>query len=92
MNRSLIRLAQRRERLAAQAEAQRRALVQDVEPWRKPLALADQGLSALRYLKTHPEWIIGSVVLLSALRPRRVGRWLGRGLVSWQLVQKLRGR
>lgn len=92
MNANLVRLAERRERLVAQAEAQRRRLAQDIEPWRIPLALADQGLTALRYFRSHPGWIIGVVVLLAALRPQRVGKWLGRGLVSWQVMNRLRGR
>lgn len=92
MNANLVRLAERRERLVAQAAAQRRTLALDIEPWRIPLALADQGLTALRYIKRHPEWIIGGIVLLAALRPRHVGKWLGRGWVSWQLVHRLRGR
>ena len=90
MNANLVRLAERRERLVAQAAMQRRTLAQDIEPWRIPLALADQGLTALRYIKSHPEWIVGVVVLLAALRPRHIGKWLGRGLVSWQVVQRLR--
>jgi hypothetical protein len=92
MNANLVRLAERRERLVAQAAMQRRTLAQDIEPWRIPLALADQGLTALRYIKSHPEWIVGVVVLLAALRPRRVGKWLGRGWVSWQVMHRLRGR
>lgn len=91
MNANLVRLAERRERLVAQAAAQRRALGQDLGPWRKPLALADQGVNALRYIRSHPEWLVGVVILLAVLRPRRVGKWLGRGLVSWQVMHRLRG-
>jgi hypothetical protein len=92
MNDKLIRLAERRERLVAQAAAQRMALAQNIEPWRNPLARVDQGLAALRYIKSHPAWIVGGVALLAALRPGRVGKWLGRGWVTWQMVNKLRGR
>jgi hypothetical protein len=67
-------------------------LAQNIEPWRTPLALADQGLTALRYIKHHPEWIVGGVVLLAALRPGHVGKWLGRGWVTWQMMYTLRGR
>jgi hypothetical protein len=90
MNEKLVRLAERRERLVAQAATQRRVLAQNIEPWHTPLALADQGLEKLRYIKRHPEWIIGGVVLLAALRPRHLGKWLGRGWVSWQVMQRLR--
>ncbi|MCD6708023.1 MAG: YqjK-like family protein [Thiobacillus sp.] len=97
MNEKLIRLAERRERLIAQAAAQRLALAQNIEPWRAPLARADQGLAVLRYLKGHPAWIVGGIALLAALRPGRVsaagiGKWLTRGWATWQMVRKLRGR
>ena len=89
MNEKLIRLAERRERLVVQAAAQRMALAQNIEPWRIPLARVDQGLAALRYIKRHPAWIVGGVVLLVAMRPGRFGKWLGRGWVSWQFLHKL---
>ena len=92
MNEKLIRLAERRERLVAQAAAQRMTLAQNIEPWRNPLARADQGLAALRYIRSHPAWIVGGVVLLAVLRPGRIGKWLGRGWVTWQMIHKLRGR
>jgi hypothetical protein len=92
MNKKLLRLAERRERLVAQTSAQRVALAENIEPWRMPLALADQGLRVLRYIGRHPEWIAGVVVLIVALRPGRAGKWLGRGWVTWQVMHKLRGR
>jgi hypothetical protein len=90
MNNKLIRLAERREQLIAAADAQRTVLAQTVAPWRTPLALADQGLAALRYVRQHPEWIAGGVALFVALRPNRVGTWLRRGWLTWQVVNKLR--
>ncbi|MDZ7583321.1 MAG: YqjK-like family protein [Thiobacillus sp.] len=97
MNEKLIQLAERREHLIAQAAAQRSALAQNIEPWRRPLARVDQGLAVLRKIKRHPAWIAGGVALLAALRPGRaraagVGKWLTRGWATWQLVRKLRGR
>jgi hypothetical protein len=92
MNEKLKLLAERRERLVAQAAAQRMALAQNIEPWRQPLARVDQGLAALRYIKNHPTWIVGGIALLAALRPGRAGKWLARGWAAWQLVHKLRGR
>lgn len=92
MNAKLMQLAERRERLVMQAAAQRTTLAHNIEPWRTPLALADQGLAALRYLKNHPSWIVGGIFLFAALRPGRVGKWLRRGWVAWQILYKLRGR
>lgn len=92
MNEKLTRLVERRERLVAQAAAQRITLAQNIEPWRMPLARVDQGLVALRYIKSHPVWIFGGAALLAALRPGRVGKWLQLGWVTWQVRHKLRGK
>jgi hypothetical protein len=86
-----LRLAERRERLIAQAAAQRTTLAQCIEPWRVPLARADQGLNLLRAVKRHPAWIVGGVALFALLRPARVGKWLRRGWVAWRVIHKLRG-
>jgi hypothetical protein len=91
MNKNRTLLVERRERLVAQAAAQRRTLAQDIEPWRTPLALTDQGLHALRYIRSHPKWIVGGIALFAILRPRHVGKWLGRGWMTWQLIHSLRG-
>lgn len=92
MNGKLIRLAEQRECLVAQTAIPRKALAQNLEPWCLPLALADQGLAALRFIKNYPAaWIVG-IVLLAALRPGRVGKWLRRGWIMWQIMHKLRGR
>ena len=92
MNKKMSHLVERRERLVAQAAAQRRVLAQDIEPWRTPLALTDQGLTALRYIRHHPTWIVGGITLLAILQPRHAGKWLGRGWVTWQLLHRLRDR
>ena len=90
MSDKLIRLAERRERLVAQAAAQRMALEQNIEPWRVPLALADQGLTALRFIKSHPALIVGGGILFAMLKPGSVGKWLQRGWITWQIINKLR--
>jgi hypothetical protein len=92
MNANLTRLAERREHLVAQAAAQRMALARDIEPWRAPLAWADRGWDTLRTLTSHPVWLAGGVAVLAMLRLDGVGKWLRRGWITWQVVQKLRGR
>jgi len=92
MNGKLARLAERREQLIAQAAAQRTALAQSIEPWRTPLTWVDLGLDALRALKRRPVWLLGGVAVLAALRLKRAGKWLRRGWVTWQVMQKLRAR
>jgi hypothetical protein len=92
MNEKLMRLAERREHLIAQAAAQRTALVQNIEPWRKPLALADRGLSVLSYIRHHPALLVGGGALFVASRPGRAVKWLRRGWVMWRIIHRLRGR
>lgn len=84
-------LAERRAHLIAQAAAQRTTLAQCIAPWRVPLARVDQGLNLLRAVKRHPAWIVGGIALFAVLRPARVGKWLGRGWVAWQVLHRLRG-
>jgi len=91
MNPKSTELAQRRARLVAQAEAQRTTLAQSIAPWRGPLALADRGLAALRYLRSHPVLPIGAAAMVVVLRPRRAVKWLRRGWVFWGVLRKLRG-
>lgn len=90
MSRKLALLAERRRLLIAQAAIQRAALAHDVAPWRPRLALADQGIAAVRYVKNHPALLVGAALALAALRPRRVGTWLQRGWLAWQIGRKLR--
>ncbi len=92
MNKKQRKLAEKRERLVAQISAQRVTLAQNFETWRMPLAFVDQGLSALRKLGRHPEWIAGVVVLLVVIKPKHVLKWFGRGWGTWQIINKLRGR
>jgi hypothetical protein len=85
-------LAERRARLIALAAAQRRRLAADVEPWRRPLAIADRGIAAARFIGHHPAWILGSAVAPVAMRATRLGAWFRRGLAAWQIVRGLRDR
>jgi hypothetical protein len=90
MNQELTRLAERRRRLVAQAAAQRAVLAHELEPWRARLGRVDQGVAVFRYVAHRPALIVGAVLLLAALRPRRAGKWLQRGWLAWQLGRRLR--
>jgi hypothetical protein len=88
MSTKLSQLANRRHKLIAQAASQRETLQQCIAPWRAPLTLADRGLSAIRYVKSSPMLMMGTMALLGILRPTRAGKWLHR---SWVLLQVARG-
>jgi hypothetical protein len=92
MNAKLVRLAERRKRLILQAAAQRSLLAHNFESLRGPLMLADKGVSAVRYLKSHPFWIAVIVFTVTALRPGRFAEKLRRGLIVWQIAQRFFSR
>jgi hypothetical protein len=89
MNTKLAHLAERRQRLVAQAASQRTALAHDMEPWRARLALADRGVAMVRYVRHHPGLMLGAALLLAVLRPSRTSKWLRRGWVVWQIGRRL---
>ena len=92
MNRKLTRIAEQRSLLVARAAAQRTALAHNLAPWRARLALADRGIAAVRYVRNRPGLLVAAALLLAALRPRRVGTWLQRGWLAWQIRRRLFGR
>jgi len=92
MNGKLTPLAERRKLLIAQAEAQRTLLTINLAPWHERLSLADRAIGAVRYVRSHPALILGVALLVAALRPRRAGTWLQRGLLAWQIGRRLRSR
>lgn len=91
MNKKLARLAERRQQLILQAAEQRIALTQNLAPLRKSIALADTGIAAVKYVKQHPVLMVGGATLLGLLRPTRLGKWLQRGLVVFEIARNLRG-
>ena len=93
MNEKLLKLAQRREHLVLEAAEQRVQLAQAVDAWRAPLALAEQGLAAISFIKKHPILMAASTaVLVRLVRKSFMGKWLGRGMMAWRLVRKLQSR
>lgn len=90
MNKKLRNLAERRESLVAEAAAQRLLMAQNIETWRKPLAIADRGVAAVSYIKSHPVLAASaSLGLLAVTRSSRAVQWFQRGWIVWQVVRKL---
>ena len=86
MNAKLIELAERRKILVAMAATQRAELSQALAPWRGPLAVVDQGLAAVRYIRNHAALLVGVVAFVAPLRPLRLARWLRRGWLMWRMA------
>ena len=83
-------LAERRQLLLVRAQQQRVALGQHTAQLAPLLRWADRGWQAWVYLRLHP-WIAAIPVLaVTALRPRRVTRTVGRLFMLWRFVPSLR--
>jgi hypothetical protein len=93
MNTKLLNLARRRERLISQSAKQRVKLSQAADAWRAPLALVDQGFAIISFIKKHPILIAGSsAILMRLFKKSFIGKWLSRGMLGWQIVQKFHNK
>ena len=84
MNAKLIELVDRRTTLVARAAIQRAELSQALAPWRRPLAVVDQGWVAVRYIRNHAALLAGVAAFVVPFRPLRVARWLRWGWRVWR--------
>jgi len=84
MNAKLTRLAERRTTLVARAATERVELSQTLARWRESLAVVDEGLVAVRYIRNHAALVVGVVAFVAALRPLRAGKWVRRGWLVWR--------
>lgn len=72
MKQRLAVLACRRRELLERIEAQRREVADISRQWQRPLALADTGLKAVRFIRHHPVLWAGAMSALMALRRKGV--------------------
>jgi len=83
-----VELALEKQRLQLEAAAQRAALAGHVDGLRPLFDAADRVSAGARWLRRHPEAVLGGVAVAAAARPsarRFVWRWGKRGFVAWQL-------
>lgn len=82
-------LQRRREQLLMKSAALRMQLRHDAHALEVPLALADRGLHAARWLRAHPEWPLTALGVWVVLGPRRALRWATRGWWLWRGVRRV---
>jgi len=80
--------AQRREQLLIRSTVLRARVAQDARVLEAPLAVADRVRDGVLWLRNHPEWGIGAVVLLVLLKPRAALGWAARGWAAWRVLQR----
>lgn len=82
MNERMLEIRQRRDELLARIEAQRGQLAEITSSLAGPLALADRGVSILRFLRSQPLLVAGAVALAVWRRQGVVGL-LRRASLVW---------
>ena len=83
MNKQMHEVMQRRGELLASIAAQREQVAQIGTRWQTPLALADQGLAVVRFLRSRPV-LVASVVALFVIRRRGVIGLMKSGWRMWK--------
>lgn len=86
MNKQMLEIMQRRNELLARINSQREQLAGIGACWETPLAIADQGLAAARFLRSNP-WLVAGVAVLIVIRRRGV---VGLMKGAWRMWQGYR--
>lgn len=77
MNKQMLAVMQCRGELLAKIAAQRGQMAEIGAHWQTPLAIADQGVAAARFLYANPVLVAGVAVLLVARRRGMAGLMKG---------------
>lgn len=80
----------RQQRLLLRSKQLRRALADQAQVLKGPLALADQARCGLKWLHDNPLWPLGALLVLLLLRPRRMLLWGGRVWWAWSSFKRVR--
>lgn len=89
-------LARRRQELIARCEAQRSAMAMHTRSLSHTASALDSALGILGRIRRHPGWIVGLVVAIIAIKPRRLSAIFHGSATALRtvapLVQILRAR
>ncbi len=83
MKKRLAAIAHRRRALSETIEAQRMEVAEISRHWQKPLAMADTGLKAVRFIHDHPGLVSGVFAALLSLRGMGIAGVAKKG---WRLM------
>jgi hypothetical protein len=85
MKQKVAEVMRYRSELLTRIASQREQMTEIGSEWRAPLALADQGVEAVRYLRRHhPVLVGGAVIVLLVIRRRGMARLVGGLLGAWK--------
>ena len=90
MNERMLAVMQRRGELLAKIATQREQVAQVGARWQAPLALADQGVAMLRFMRSRPALVAGVAALLVWRKRSAVGV-IKLGWRAWKGYRYLTG-
>src|SRR6266480_3202682 len=82
---ALPQILERRARLLAEAEVQRRALSEGIAVCRNVLVVVDRGIVWASWLRARPYLVVAAATAIAALRPRLALEWSARLLTLWRV-------
>lgn len=85
-----LELARRHQQLLVRSAELRITLGHQAQVLQAPLALADQARAGLQWLRAHPQWPLGALLLIAVMRPRRALRWVSRLWAGWGIYNNVR--
>jgi len=86
---ALPQILERRTRLLAEAEAQRRALAEGIAVCRSVLVVVDRGMVWAAWLRARPYLVVAAATAIAVLRPRLALEWSARLLTLWRVGRLL---
>jgi len=82
---ALPQILERRARLLAEAQAQRRALSEEIAVCRNVLVVVDRGIAWAGWLRARPYVVVAAATAIAVLRPRLALEWSARVLTLWRV-------
>lgn len=82
---ALTEILERRARLVAEAEAQRRALSDAIAGCRSVLFVADRAIAWARMLRASSYLVVAAATAMAVLRPKLALGWSARLLTLWRV-------
>lgn len=86
MNRDELIL--RQQQLLVRSAQLRLNLADQIQVFKRPLAVVDTARGGLRWLQANPQWSLSALALLVVLRPRRALVWGRRLWWAWRTLKR----
>ncbi len=80
------------QQLLVRSERLRNTISDQTQVFKRPFAIIDIVLASVNWLKQHPKWPLGAVVVLVVLRPRKSILWGSRLWGAWKTYKRLKSQ